>query len=240
MPRATIVTWPFTRGKVSPACGSVMLKNGAVMSPTRTWVVWVALRLPILSRARKDTVCKPNPGKGAWAVQFVVPVAACQAAPPNCHSTAATPAGLSAAAPVMVAMYGGAGCTTSAGGLMVNVGGFASTVTGREAVSVPVKPAEPEAVTSTVMESGLLGLPLTGNVQLVQGVPEGPVGVALTGAAVPRLTRTLVISWFAVLTHVPGSPGLSSNRSHEAVPLTEKLPGTMAFKTGALMKMDGE
>lgn len=89
------------------------------------------------------------------------------------------------------------------------------------------------------MESGPLGLPLTWNVQLVQGVPEGPVGVALTGADVPRLTRTLVISWFAVLMKTPGSPGLSSNRSHEAVPLTVKLPGTMALETGALMKMLG-
>jgi hypothetical protein len=140
----------------------------------------------------------------------------------------------------MVAIYGGAGCTTSAGVLMVNVGGLASTVTDIEEVSLPPAPAEPEASTLAVMESGPLGLPLTGNVQLVQGVPEGPVGIALTGAAVPRLTITLVISWFAVLMKTPGSPGRSSSSSQEAVPLTVKLPGTMALKTGALMNMDGE
>jgi hypothetical protein len=66
------------------------------------------------------------------------------------------------------------------------------------------------------------------------------VGIALTGAAVPRLTITLVISWFAVLMKTPGSPGRSSSSSQEAVPLTVKLPGTMALKTGALMNMDGE
>jgi hypothetical protein len=139
----------------------------------------------------------------------------------------------------MVAIYGGAGCMTSAGGLMLNVGGLASTVTDCEEASEPAAPAEPEAVTSAVMMSGPLGLPLTGKVQLVQGVPEGPVGVALTDAAVPKLTRTLVISWFAVLRKTPGSPGKSSNRSQEAVPLTVKLPGKTAPKAGALMKMLG-
>jgi hypothetical protein len=89
------------------------------------------------------------------------------------------------------------------------------------------------------MVSGPLGLPLTANVQLVQGVADGPVGVALTGVPVPRLTRTLVMASFACRMNSPGSPGLSSKRSHEAVPLTVKLPRTMALKAGALMLMRG-
>src|SRR5262249_33434086 len=160
---------------VSPACGAVMLKAGGVISPTRTWVDVGALTLPALSRARKATVCKPSPGKGTCADQFVVPVAACQGPPPNCHSTPATAAGLSAAVPVIVAIYGGAGGTPSGGGLIVSVGGLTSTVTDCEVSALPGWPPVPAASTVAVMVSGPLGLPFTSNLQLVQGVAGGPV-----------------------------------------------------------------
>jgi hypothetical protein len=130
---------------------------------------------------------------------------------------------------VMFATYGGAGRTTSGVALIVNAGGLTSTVTDRDASAKPGAPAEPEAVTVAVMLSAPLGLPLTSNLQLVQGVAGGPVGVALTGVSDPILTRTLVMLSSARLRNMPGSPGKSCIKSHEAVPLTVKLPRTMVL-----------
>jgi hypothetical protein len=127
VPRNSRLSWPSTSVKVSPSRGALMASAGAVMSPTRTLMFCSALTLPTRSRARTATLCWPKPGSGTSAVQLVVPLALLKGPPASCHSTAATPEALSVAVPRTVAMKGGDGRTTSAGGSMLNVGGWPST-----------------------------------------------------------------------------------------------------------------
>ena len=84
---------------------------------------------------------------------------------------------------------------------MLKVGGVTSTVTDCDALLLPEAP-ESEANIVAVMVSGPLGGLLTVNVQLVHGDPAGPVGVALTGAAVPSATVTLLMASFACPSNV--------------------------------------
>ena len=236
VPRSSNVAWPSTSGRVSPSSGTAMASAGGVMSPTRTVTFCIGPTLPMLSRARKDTVCSPRPGSGTSADQPVVPAAAVTAPSPNCHSTAATPDALSAAVPVMVAMNGGAGRTTSAGWLMVRAGGVRSTTVDRPAVA-----GFRLGNASTLTVTGPSGRPLTVAVQLVHGVSPGPVGVAATDGAPPTVTSTLVSLSSACRTKIsvslPWSLKMSFNWSQLVVPLSTKLAPTTAA-TGSRFTSD--